>query len=166
MNTRPTTDRVRETLFNIIRDEIINADVLDLYAGTGALGIEALSRGAASAVFVEHGKKAFDVLTENITTVGVESRAHAIKWNISGNLKCLDSKKFRFSLVFMDPPYNRGLVGKTLQNLLKTDALAPGALLVIEHEITEPAPETFERLTLRDQRKYGKTLVTFFDYMI
>ena len=163
---RPTADRLRESIFNILSHRVRNAVVLDLFAGTGALGIEALSRGAESAVFVDNNPGALSVIRRNITSCSFEKQAQIIKWDIRKNLNCLKSASTTFDLVFMDPPYNRGMVKPALLNLEKTGSLATGARLVVEHSPLEPIPDPVFMFEITDKRKYGKTLVSFLTYMI
>jgi len=135
--------------------------VLDLFAGTGALGIEALSRGALRAVFVDRSREAVALICRNIQLCRLESRSTVIRWDITGNLNCLLGADQRFDLVFLDPPYNRGLVLPTLENLRRHRLLTPAAHLIAEHSASEaisPAPEGF---AISDTRKSGKTLVSF-----
>jgi len=159
--TRPTTDRVRESIFNIIAADIENARVLDLFAGTGALGLEALSRGAAGAVFVDASTGAVNIIRKNIAACRAESRARIIQWNITKNLNCLQPAAPAFDLVFMDPPYDHNLILPALENLMKKDVMKNSATVIIEHSAREPIPESLPELHLADRRAYGKTLVSF-----
>lgn len=161
---RPTADRVRESLFNILGDSVRGARVLDLFAGTGALGIEALSRGAASAVFLDHYRAALSAVSENLAAFGLQKQARVIRWEIDRNLNCLRSLP-PSDLVFMDPPYDRNLVVPTLHRLQNNDLLTPAARIIVEHSPSEAVPETLESLTWTDQRRYGKTIISFFSVM-
>ena len=166
IRTRPTADRTREAIFNIIAFQVQDLRVLDLFAGTGALGIEALSRGAQSAVFIDNSNSALSILRENLTGLSVESSTRVIQWDLAANLKPLLSKPQAFDLVFMDPPYNKNLVVPALGHLHTSQALDSGALIIVEHsqpEPVEPDPVLFD---IVDHRKYGKTLVSFFKYMV
>lgn len=164
--TRPTADRTREAIFNILGPGVRGAHVLDLFAGTGAFGIEALSRGAASALFIEMGREALAVLAGNIQACGLAERAAVIRWDAARNLDCLRSREPEFRLAFLDPPYRQGLVAPTLAHLHAVRCLAPGARLVVEHGAADPLPELGEAYLLQDQRRYGKTLVSFLSYVI
>jgi 16S rRNA (guanine966-N2)-methyltransferase len=163
---RPTGDRQREAVFNILSDKIGGAAVLDLYAGTGALGLEALSRGASTCIFIDDDKSAGQVIARNIHACRLETDTQLIRWNIEKNLRCLHRLNIVFDVVFMDPPYRSGLVPPTLRNLNDCGCLKTGSILVIEHaaEDTFPAPDN--AYTCYDQRRYGKTLVSFLRYMI
>ncbi|NJL59675.1 MAG: 16S rRNA (guanine(966)-N(2))-methyltransferase RsmD [Desulfobacteraceae bacterium] len=161
MATRPTSDRVRESLFNILSLRIRDANVLDLFAGTGALGIEALSRGAKSAVFVDESKEALSVIRKNLEDCRLQNNARVIRWNIALNLNCLKAYEKKFDLVFMDPPYHSGLIAPALTHLTAENCLADSACIVIEHDISETISEAICDFYLADQRKYGRTFVSF-----
>ena len=166
IKVRPTSDRVRESIFSILSRKVLNARVLDLFAGTGALGIEALSRGSEFAVFIESGRQAYTMIKQNVSSCGLEDRCECIRWNAVKNLNCLQSIREPFNLIFMDPPYNKGLISPVLKNLLKIHALQNGAVIVVEHAGTERFVEDAPELRLTDQRIYGKTLVSFLHYVV
>jgi 16S rRNA (guanine966-N2)-methyltransferase len=163
---RPTSDRLREALFNILADKIQGALVLDLFAGTGALGIEALSRGAGAATFIEKDASAVLLLKKNIHACGLEENVHVIQWDILTNLNCIQSITPGFNLVFMDPPYQKDMVQSALRHLSNSNALQNNACLVIEHSKFDPIPNIPKAFQLKDERKYGKTLVSFLEYMV
>jgi len=163
---RPTADRIRESIFNILAGRVGGAVVLDLFAGTGALGIEALSRGAESAFFIEINKRALSVLKRNINTCSVGNKVTIIQWNILENLTCIQSMRPAFNLVFMDPPYNKHLIGPSLSNLHDSGCLESGACVTIEHSHLEPIAEGPLPFNVFDQRRYAKTLVSFLNYML
>ena len=166
LSTRPTADRIKESVFNILGSSVQSAMVLDLFAGTGALGIEALSRGATHAVFIDQAKTALAAIRTNIRNLGIGDRTRVLQWNISKGLKCLSSIPQAFDLVFMDPPYESNAVVPALTALIACDALAPGVQIVIEHSIREPLSISMVPLTVTDQRRFGKTLVSFMDKML
>lgn len=154
---RPTTDRVRESLFNLIEnggygDPVMGAKVLDLFAGTGALGFEALSRGASQALFIENGRKAQALVQRNIDSLGLPG-AGLLRRDATRLGPALGA----FDLVFLDPPYRRGLGERAITSALSGGWIAPGALVVWE-EATPPTLPPYLRLT--DQRRYGDTLIT------
>lgn len=166
MSIRPTADKLRESIFNILSQRVLSSVVLDLFAGTGALGIEALSRGAESVVFVDNRKAALSVLKRNIDLCMLDQRANIVKWNIRQNLNCIRLKKQNFDLVFLDPPYEKNLIKSTLFNLDKSHSLKNEACIVVEHSLFEPIPKDLFVFDIFDQRKYGKTLVSFLNYVI
>ncbi|AQV00237.2 16S rRNA (guanine(966)-N(2))-methyltransferase RsmD [Desulfococcus multivorans] len=161
---RPTSDRVREAIFNIIGRNIAEARVLDLFAGTGAMGIEALSRDARSAIFIDNRKASVAAVRKNLEHLGLTERSRVVLWDIDRNLNCLTPHEPDIHLVFMDPPYHKNLIGPALFHLRQRRILAPGALVVVEHAASEPLPEQLSGYDLSDQRKYGKTLVSFLNY--
>ena len=140
--------------------------MLDLYAGTGALGLEAVSRGAQSAVFIDNDRRSLNLLEKNISTCSMLKETRIIKWDIVRNLNCLKKTRPRFELIFMDPPYGMNMVHPTLVHLHDSAAARPAARIVIEHGIDETMPKDLSFFRMIDQRKYGKTLVSFFDYML
>jgi len=156
---RPTADRVRESLFNVLTggrfgDPVSSARVLDLFAGTGALGLEALSRGAAHATFVDNGRKAQHLIRENIARARRQSDAslitrHACRLPENTGAPC--------TLVFLDPPYGKGLGEQALTAAQAGGWVAPGALIVWEENTAQTAPAGF---TLLDQRRYGDSWIT------
>jgi 16S rRNA (guanine966-N2)-methyltransferase len=164
--TRPTADRVRESMFNILGDRVRDALVLDLFAGTGAMGIEALSRGAGSVLFADNDKRALTALGKNVKVCSLASRAKIIKWDILKNLNITTAFQHAFNLVFIDPPYNKNMIQSTLSNLDKSKCIENGACVAIEHSPQEPIPEKDKRFKISDQRRYGKTLVSFLFYML
>jgi 16S rRNA (guanine(966)-N(2))-methyltransferase RsmD len=149
-------------VFSILGRGIVGTRVLDLFAGTGALGIEALSRGAESTVFVEKSASAISVISRNILLCGIGSQADVIRWDAARNLNCIRHADPKFNLVFMDPPYELGLIEPAVRHLISAGALEHNARIVIEHSVHESVPGHIENITLSDQRKYGKSLVSFF----
>jgi len=156
---RPTSDRVRESIFNLLinggyGNPVHGARVLDLFAGTGALGLEALSRGAAHATFVDNGAAAHDLLRRNIGLMRAEG--HAKIWRRDA---CAlgENRGQTYTLAFLDPPYGKGLGERALAPLVAGCWLAPGAIIVWEEGAPPLPPSGFAQL---DQRKYGDTVVT------
>jgi 16S rRNA (guanine966-N2)-methyltransferase len=152
--TRPTSDRVREALFSILGDRVAGARVLDLFAGSGALGIEALSRGAAQATFVESSSAAIAVLRRNLDALGVEAEVR--RQDALAYLRSASRDARLYDLVFLDPPYRHAsALGPELSTALGP-VLAPGARVVAESD--RRAPLELD-LTLLDERRYGDTLI-------
>ena len=154
---RPTSDRVRESVFGRLPD-LEGARVLDLFAGTGALGIEALSRGAASAAFVERARPALACLEENLAGLGLAERARVVRGAVLPALARLAREGARFDLVLMDPPYGAPDAAPALHALARTGLLAPAGTLVLETSRRHP-PDRVPGLALADERLYGDTLV-------
>jgi 16S rRNA (guanine966-N2)-methyltransferase len=156
---RPTADRAREALFSILGREVENATVLDLYAGTGALGLEALSRSAERTVFVDYSSKAVQIIKKNIELCGFSDRTLVFKRDLTKGLSFLLKQLpgTTFSIVFVDPPYRKGLSAGILQKLAESDLLCPEALVVVEDDAVIELPAQVADLTLVDQRCYGET---------
>ncbi|MEM6303767.1 MAG: 16S rRNA (guanine(966)-N(2))-methyltransferase RsmD [Pseudomonadota bacterium] len=153
---RPTPDRVRESLFSMLEHQgaLAGARVLDLFAGTGALGLEALSRGASEALFVENGRTSQRLISENIKALEVRDTARVFRQDATRLAACLFQP---FDLLFLDPPYGKGLGEKALACALAGDWCAPGATVVWEEAAAMDAPTGFER---QDHRRFGDTHVT------
>jgi 16S rRNA (guanine966-N2)-methyltransferase len=162
MATRPTSDRVREALFNILGAKPHGAQVLDLFAGTGALGIEALSRGASSAVFIDHSAHALSVVRKNLEHCNISASSHVIQWDIAGNLNCLKRLDHPFDLVFLDPPYHKQLVPIALTHLLTRQCLSERSMVVAEHEPGCSMEMAAAGWVLEQERRYGQTMLSFF----
>jgi 16S rRNA (guanine(966)-N(2))-methyltransferase RsmD len=159
---RPTSDKVREAIFNILGPAVVEARVLDLFAGTGALSLEALSRGANHAVLVEEHGSALGVLRQNIENLGLQDRVTVMALPVAGALRRLSSQEDRFSLIFLDPPYGRGLAPKTLAALAACGLCRPEARVVVEHSHRESLPERLNRLGLQQSKRYGDTSLTIY----
>lgn len=162
IGTRPTTDRVKENLFNMIQHEIREKNVLDLFSGSGALAIEALSRGAREAVLVEPDKKCYTVINENLKRTRLISLARVLQSSAESGIRQLQREGKRFDLVFMDPPYQKGWVLATLTQLTESGILNPDALVVVEHEATDPSPDHIGTLTRFHEKKYGRTALSLY----
>jgi 16S rRNA (guanine(966)-N(2))-methyltransferase RsmD len=160
---RPTSDRVREAIFNVLGPAVAEARVLDLFAGTGALSLEALSRGARDAVLVEDHGTALNILRDNIKTLGLENRTRVLTLPVTRALKKLAAQGEHFNLVFLDPPYERGLALKTLTALQGSGLLLPEARIIAEHSQRERLPELAGALKLSQCRRYGDTQVAFYE---
>ncbi|MFH0726319.1 MAG: 16S rRNA (guanine(966)-N(2))-methyltransferase RsmD [Pseudomonadota bacterium] len=164
--TRPTANRVRESIYNIISARVPEAMVLDLFAGTGIMGIEALSRGACFALFIDNCTAPIETIQKNLISCRFETRAKVIQQDIQKGLRWLKTVGPLFNLAFLDPPYQKALIGSTLSLLHDSGALSPNALIVVEHSIAEPLSGILSAFKQIDQRNYGKTLVSFIHYII
>lgn len=161
---RPTADRVKEALFSIVqsRFDLIDAALLDLFAGTGALGIEGLSRGARRAVFVERDHAARRVLDANLTACGFAARARVLCVSVQRAIAELAGRGERFGGVLMDPPYGRRLVAPVLAQIAAAGVVEPGGWVAVEHRVDDVLAETYGPLRLTTIRRYGKTAVAVF----
>jgi len=160
---RPTADRVRESIFKILGQWLDGQRVLDLYAGTGALGLEAISRGAARAVLVDSGKEAVSLCRQNAQDLGFEERVAVMAMPVERAVEALARAGERFDLVFADPPYAAEVTTRTLERV--EPLLAPGGVCVVEHDKREAVPESVGRLGRTDARAFGDTRVAFFRFL-
>ena len=163
-NIRPTADMVREAVFNIIGPELDGIRVLDLFAGTGALGLEAMSRGAREAVFVDNHKNSLAALKQNIEILGLTGSCRVHKIDLDKSLGRLRKETEPFELIFIDPPYAGNLIEKILDRLSGSRLAAPGSLAVAEHDSKQDLTESRERWKLSRRRRYGQTMISFYQY--
>ena len=163
-DTRPTQDHVRESLFNILRNETEGAQVLDLFAGSGALALEAISRGAEAAVLVDSALAAVQCVQRNVETLRAQESALVLHSDWKAALVQLSQAGRAFSLVFLDPPYRITGLTEVFAALAEQRLLMPGALVVAEHRAGTP-PQPDGRFAQRDTRRYGDTEIRFYTYM-
>jgi 16S rRNA (guanine966-N2)-methyltransferase len=156
---RPTSNRVREAIFSIIGTGVSGARVLDLFAGTGALGLEALSRGALHAVFVDQSRHAIRLIRANVELCKVQERVTLIHGSVAHAVRRLAGQGASFDLIFMDPPYGRHSISKTLLNVYQV--ARSGTLVIAEHHVKDLLPFPLEGWTKRQERRYGDTAVSF-----
>lgn len=149
---RPTTDKAKEALFSILTEETPGSRVLDLFAGTGALGIEALSRGAAECVFADHSRQSVGIIRRNLAHCGAEDRARVIPGDYR---KVLAGLGGTFDIILMDPPYNQGLLEEAFRLIREHGLLAEGGLIVCEHRKEEELPEEIAGFLREKERRYG-----------
>lgn len=161
-STRPTSDRVKESLFNIISGYILDSNVLDLFAGTGNLGIEALSRGAYSAVFVDLSVECFNIINENLVHTKLADRATVITGEAVNVLDRLKVQNKKFDIIFLDPPYNKNLIQETLKIIDKNDIISDNGIVIAEKDIADIIPEEQGTLKLIRNQKYGDTVLAFY----
>lgn len=162
MNTRPTADRVKESVFGILAGKVLDAEVLDLFAGTGNLGLEALSRGAASAVLVDKNAQSVRIMIENALLTDLSGLSVICREDVLQALRRFESGGRSFDLVFCDPPYNLGLGPKVLLALDSGRVLREGGILVLEHSRHEKLPEGLKRIVAYRSESYGETRVSFY----
>ncbi|MGM0419112.1 MAG: 16S rRNA (guanine(966)-N(2))-methyltransferase RsmD [Thermodesulfobacteriota bacterium] len=162
-DTRPTSGVVRESIFNIIGNSALDIRVLDLYSGSGAFGIEAISRGAASCIFAEKEALPLKCIEKNLKTLKIEDKGEILKKNLPDQIKTIYCKE-SFDLIFLDPPYSNNLLNKTLEEIRKTNLASDKTLIIAEHSKKEMPDSSF--FELLQTRKYGKSLVSFFNCML
>ena len=156
-DVRPTTDKVKEAIFSIVQFDIEGSGILDLFAGSGQLGIEALSRGAAHCTFVDSSQKSIKVVNENINVTGFDDKSSVLNTDSTGYLRTCRQK---FDIAFLDPPYEKGILEQTLPLLEK--CMSDRGIVVCEHEQKLILPEEYGRLKKSKTYKYGKIEVTVY----
>ena len=157
-NVRPTTDRVKESVFNLIQGFVPDAVCLDMFAGSGALSFEAISRGAQKAVCIDSDKRSIDIIKKNALSLGFFEDCDIV------NMSCFDYVERtteKFDIVFLDPPYNKNFIEPVLDALIKNDVLNEDGIIVLESDGTDFHDE-FEGLDIYRQRKYGRTYITIY----
>lgn len=160
---RPMREAVRLALFHLWGERVAESRFLDLFAGTGSVGLEALSRGAARATFVEALPEALRILRANLRELGLQARARVLAQDVFRALKRLEGE--RFDLVFVGPPYGRGLAERALAALAQADLVCEGGLVAVEVFFKEQLAARYGALTERDRRRYGDNLLVFYARM-
>ena len=139
LSIRPTTDKIKETLFNMIQFDIAGRSFLDLFSGSGAIGIEALSRGASKATFVDNNDRAIKVIKENLEHTGLTERAKVIKGDASLTIENLSRENETYGIVFMDPPYDKGLYKPVFEKLAKSNLIDENTIIILEVSLKDDA---------------------------
>jgi len=165
LSVRPTSEKVREALFDILGASVRETYFLDLFAGTGAVGIEALSRGARKVIFIEKELKCIKIIKENLEKTGNSQNAIVFKIDFLYGLKLLVKKNYLLDYIFLDPPYNRGLVNISLLEISKLFILRKNGLLIAQHYKKEKVIENLNNLKLFNQRRYGECYLSFYEYV-
>jgi 16S rRNA (guanine(966)-N(2))-methyltransferase RsmD len=160
METRPTTDRIKETLFNMIAYELPGCNFLDLYSGSGGIGIEALSRGADKAVFVDESNVCKKIIEENLVHTKLNAKAVIYQKEVKTVLDQLGQTNEKFDIVFMDPPYGKQLIEETLEKIKKNDLLTSEGFVIVERATNKSMPE-IKDMVLWKEKKYKTTTMTF-----
>lgn len=161
-NTRPTSDRVKESIFNIIQYRIEDSIVLDLFSGTGNLGLEALSRGAKKAIFIDSNRKAVEAIKTNCTNLGYLEDSEIYRKDALAALTGLAKRDILFDIIFMDPPYDKGHGEILLEAIIRADILHNDGIIITEHDASLAPPKSCHDLYPFDSRKYGGTGISFY----
>ncbi|MFH1824324.1 MAG: 16S rRNA (guanine(966)-N(2))-methyltransferase RsmD [Candidatus Firestonebacteria bacterium] len=164
LEIRPISDRVKQSLFEILKYDIVDARVLDLFAGTGSIGLEAISRGAIETVFVDNDHKCIKAIKENIHNLNFQDKSKVIKGDVEKVLNnpltpFIKGESNKFNIIILDPPYLKGLVKKTLQNLLNSDIINKEGLIVVKHHKKELI-DNLDKFYIFKERLYGDTKIT------
>jgi 16S rRNA (guanine(966)-N(2))-methyltransferase RsmD len=163
--TRPTTDKVKEALFSMIGPYFDGGIALDLFAGTGGLGIEALSRGMDRAIFVDLEPSSVEIVRDNIRTCRLQEQTEVYRNDAVRALKALGKRGIRPDIIFMDPPYRLDIVGSLAQLLSELSLPAPNAILVAEQPVSRELPDKLGRFQCRKRAEYGDTAIHIYDFL-
>ena len=163
-NTRPTLDRVKESIFNIIQNKLEDAVVLDLFAGSGAIGIEALSRGAAKAILCDKSKEAIEIIKKNIEKTHMNDKAQVLNMDFESCLEKIKNKKF--DIIYLDPPYETDYIYIALQKIKALDIAKKESLIIIETDDEQRIEKEIQNINIEivDKRKYGRATIIFLKY--
>lgn len=161
-NTRPTTNKMKESLFNIISNIITDSIFLDLFSGTGNIALEALSRGAKRAIMIEQDPEALKLIIENVNTLGFTDQARAYKNDVKRAIEILGKKNEIFDIIFLDPPYQRNLSLLTIEKILACNILEKNGIIIAEHHKREILPDKIGALRKFNEKIYGNKVLSFF----
>ena len=161
---RPTADRVKESLFNILPGDFSGMKVLDLFAGTGNLSIEALSRGADHAVLIDASERSVAVIRENLRRLSLAPTAGVWVAPVGRSLRILARRQESFDIIFLDPPYDQGLANRSVAVIAQGNLLKKPGTIVVEHSARETLQQRYDSLKLHDERRYGDTLLSFYKH--
>jgi 16S rRNA (guanine(966)-N(2))-methyltransferase RsmD len=162
MDIRPTPAKVREAVFDILGFKIIDSDFLDLFAGTGAIGIEALSRGAKRATFVDINPNAVNLIKANLSKIKQNDFSDVIKRDYMYSLKMLKLQQRKFDIIFFDPPYYKNISKKVLNEIEKNNILKKNTTVIVQHNTYEEVHAEHQKLSFLKEKKYGKSKITLF----
>ncbi len=162
VGTRPTTDKVKESIFNIIGPFFEGGQVLDLYAGSGGLGIEALSRGINQVIFVDQSYKAIEIVQQNLKSCQFEERAEVYRNDAKRALKAVSKREMKFDVIFLDPPYAKQRLEDELVFISENELLSKQGVIVTEHDASVQLNQMIGSLTCYRQEKYGDTAISIY----
>lgn len=161
-DVRPTTDRVKESLFNMINPYMMESNILDLFAGTGSLGIECLSRGASKCTFVDVSRESIALVKSNIKKARFENESEVLNLDFKDAISKLKIKNNKFDVIFMDPPYYKDMFIDALEKIDNANILEEDGIIIVEHDTKDKFPEEIGSLEKSRDKKYGNTTLTFY----
>lgn len=162
--TRPTLERIKEAIYSIIGEKIVDAKFLDLYAGTGNMTFEGISRGAKRAIMIEQDKEAVRIIIENVNHLGIENKCRAYKNDVFRAVEILSRKNEKFDIIFIDPPYKENISTKTIEKIFENNLLEEDGIIISEHSVYEKMPDKIGNFVKYDERNYNKKIVSFYSY--
>ncbi|MDI9476619.1 MAG: 16S rRNA (guanine(966)-N(2))-methyltransferase RsmD [Natronincolaceae bacterium] len=162
LNMRPTADRVKESIFNIIRTKLCGSIVIDLFAGSGGLGIEALSRDADKAYFVDNNKNSIRLIESNLKKTGLIDNSEMVHMDVLDGIVGLGKHRVKADVIFLDPPYSRGFIKPALEAIFAHNILQPDGIIIAEHDIKDEVPDNVHELKKYRTNKYGNVAISFY----
>lgn len=163
LNTRPTADRVKESIFNVIQSRLYDSIVIDLFSGSGNLGIESLSRNASKGYFIDNNKNSIQSITENLKKTNLIHDSIVIQMDVLSAIKKLNTQSVKADIIFLDPPYSKGLVTPTLDGIFSFNLLQDDGIVVVEHKKIDDIPESIGNLQKYRTNNYGDIAVSFYE---
>ena len=164
MDVRPTTDRVKESLFNIINFQLRDSNILDLFSGTGSLGIECLSRGAKKCIFVDNSRDSVEIIKHNLKISKFESVSEVLTSGAVAAVNKISTGREKFDIIFMDPPYLKDFVTPTLEKISESNILQEDGMIIIEHDYKDEITDRVGNIVKYREKKYGKIMISFFKW--
>jgi len=161
---RPTSDKVKESLFNIIAEYILDSQFLDLFAGSGAIGIEALSRGSTNVFFVDISNDSLKILKKNLSTLHIEDKIEMYNADYKTAIEKFKFKNIKFNIIYIDPPYFKAIAQDALALVEEASILSQNGIIAVEHDEKDSMPQNQGKLFLLKQKKYGGTKLSFYTY--
>lgn len=162
LNMRPTADRVKESVFNIIRTRLCGSIVIDLFAGSGGLGIEALSRDADKTYFIDNNKNSVGLIERNLKKTGLINNSEIIHMDVLNGIIRLGKHKVKADIIFLDPPYSKGFIKPVLEAIFTYNILQPDGIIVAEHDIRDEVPDNVHELKKYRTNRYGDVAISFY----
>ncbi len=162
LNTRPTADRVKESIFNIIQTKLNNSTVIDLFAGSGSLGIEALSRNASRTYFIDNNKNSIQSIKENLKKTGLINNSEIIQIDALNGIIRLSEHEIKANIIFLDPPYSKGLIELTLEAISYYDILQLDGIVIVEYSIKDKVSNNVHKLKKYRTNRYGDVAISFY----
>jgi 16S rRNA (guanine966-N2)-methyltransferase len=163
MDTRPTSDRVKESVFNIISKKVYGARVLDLFSGTGNLGLESLSRGADWCTFIEKNKNTHKILIENINNLGFKDKSQVYNNDAFEVIEMIGKNTTKYDIIFLDPPYSKGLIEKAILKIDEINLINSDGIIMSEYDENDVIPEAINNFKIYRTEKYGRTKISFWN---
>lgn len=164
METRPTLDRIKESMFDIIQMKVYGSKVIDIFAGTGSLGLEAVSRGASNCILIDKSKDTYDLLSQNVINLKFEDKCKTFNMDSYKAIEQLGVEREKFDIIFIDPPYIKDMIPPAFEIIEKYNMLLDDGIIVTKIDLKEKLYEGTKKIKLYNHRKYGNTIICFYKH--